>query len=504
MIKFVDNFLDKITMYRLVLYYLLFLVLVGAIFSIFGILPYKFAGFAISVFLITLSCWVTNKIFSKTFRVPVNFESVYISALILSLIITPAKTLQELMFLIWVGVLAMASKYIFAIGNKHIFNPVAFSVALCAIAINQSASWWVGTAPMLPFVLAGGLLVARKTRRSDLIIAFISAAIATILGASVLKGANILTTLQKSILDSPLLFFAFVMLTEPLTMPPTKILQRYYGAFVGFLFAPQIHFGPIFTTPEVTLLIGNMFTYLVSPKNRLLLKLSRRVRVAQDTYDYFFKSDKKIQYVPGQYLEWTLPQKKIDSRGNRRYFTIASSPTEEDLKIGVKFYQNSSSFKKTLVSMNINSEILASQLAGEFTLPKDPNKKLVFLAGGIGITPFLSMIKYLLDTRQSRPIVLLYSNKVASDIAYADIFSQARQELGIKTVYTLTDNATANWQGNVGAIDKKLITEQVPDYKDRLFYLSGPRSMVTAFEAILSKMAVKRSQIKTDFFPGFA
>ena len=97
-------------------------------------------------------------------------------------------------------------------------------------------------------------------------------------------------------------------------------------------------------------------------------------------------------------------------------------------------------------------------------MPKDKNQKLVFIAGGIGITPFRSMIKYLIDKNEQRPIVMLYANKHADEIAYADVFIQAQRQLGIKTIYTLTGEPPANWQGSVGRIDTKMIQQGVPDF----------------------------------------
>src|SRR5258708_25269630 len=88
------------------------------------------------------------------------------------------------------------------------------------------------------------------------------------------------------VLYSPLVFFAGVILTEPLTTPPTRNLQIVYGAMVGFLFSPAVHFGPVYITPELAILIGNVFSYLVSPKVKLILKLRERVQIAPDTYDF--------------------------------------------------------------------------------------------------------------------------------------------------------------------------------------------------------------------------
>lgn len=506
MMQFIDDFLNNITMYRLVLYYLILLVSVAAFFSLFGILPYNFIDFSFSVLFLVVISWISNIIFAKAFHVPANVESVYISALILALIITPIKSVHEVAFLGWAAVWTMASKYIFAIGKKHIFNPVAIAVTITALVLNQSATWWVGNIPMLPFILTGGVLIVRKIKRYDLVFSFLLTSLAVILLMSILNGNDAISTLQKTVTYSPLFFFAFVMLTEPLTTPPNKKLQIYYGVLVGFLFAPQIHLGFFYTTPETALLAGNMFSYIVSPKEKLILKLKEKILIAPQIYDFIFSVNQKLSFVPGQYMEWTLGHENPDSRGNRRYLSLASSPTENNLRVGVKFYDSSSSFKRSLLAMNTGSTIVASQLAGDFTLPGDLSKKFVFIAGGIGITPFRSMLKYMLDRDQKRNVVLFYANKNAAEIVYTNILDRAGEKLGIKTIYTLTDvnNIPADWSGKIGRIDSQMIVEAVPDYRKRIFYLSGPHSMITGFEETLGNMGIKKDQIITDFFPGFA
>ncbi len=137
-------------------------------------------------------------------------------------------------------------------------------------------------------------------------------------------------------------------------------------------------------------------------------------------------------------------------------------------------------------------------------LPKNPKKKIVFIAGGIGVTPFRSMIQYLLDKNESRSIVMFYSNKTSSDIAYKEVFDRAASELGIKTVYALTAEKVSEPGMYAGSINAQLIMKQVPDYRDRTFYISGPHAMVEAFEKTLLDMGVSRFKIKSDFFPGFA
>jgi ferredoxin-NADP reductase len=392
-----------------------------------------------------------------------------------------------------------------SIFRKHIFNPAAFAVTLTALTGIGSASWWVGTLPMFPFLLLG-VLIVRKIRRFDLVFYFFVTALLTIFGLSFLKGSDPVRILKATFIESPIFFFAFVMLTEPLTTPPTKSLQSIYGVLVGFFFSPQLQFGSLYTTPEIALLIGNIFSYLVSPKIKYLLTLKNKLAIGEDTVDFIFPRPKGFMFEPGQYMEWTLSHKATDSRGNRRYFTIASSPTEENVILGVKFYEHGSSYKKAMIKMEPKAKVLAGSLSGDFTLPKDKNKKLVFIAGGIGVTPFREIVKYLIDKNEKRDIVLLYSNKHATEIVYSDIFSEAGRKLGIKTVYNLTDTKSlpVNWRGKTGRITAGMIKEEIPDFPSRTFYMSGPQPMVDAYRDILKSMNIPDKQIITDYFPGYA
>lgn len=492
-------------MYRLVLYYLITLIVAAAIFGFIGILPYSPADIAFSTLLILAVCYLTNTLFAKGFDALPNSESVYITALILALIITPVAPTDYagLGFVVFASAWAMAAKYLFAIGKKHLFNPASFGVALGALVLTQSASWWVGgNLPLMAFVIVGGLLIVRKIRRFDLVIAFSFASLITIGITSGTGGPA--TAIWQTFLHSSFFFLAFVMLTEPLTMPPSRWLRVVYGAIVGFLFAPNIHIGSFYLTPELALLIGNIFAYSVSPKGRYMLRLLEKNTLAADTFEFLFAPDHPITFKPGQYIEWTLATNLNDTRGNRRYFTIASSPTEPEVRLGVKFYKPASTFKRALWALPKDAQVSASHIAGDFTMPSDTKKKLVFIAGGIGVTPFRSMAQYLIDTNEKRDIVLLYSNKTASEVAYADVFARATEKIGMRTIYALTNEPVPVPDTHNGFIDAELIKREIPDYTERQFYISGPHSMVDAFTKTLRGMGVSRFSIKTDYFPGFA
>lgn len=502
---FVDTFLNSITMYRLVLYYLIALLVLATVFGLFGVIPVDPANLAFSTLLILAVSWAANATFARSFRAPANVESVYITAFILALIISPVAYTDYagVGFIVFAAAWAMASKFILAVHKKHIFNPAAFGVAFAALAINQGATWWAGGyLPLFPLMFIGGVLIARKIRRFDLVVSFLVVALLTI--AATATNGRVGTALSLTLLRSPIFFLAFVMLTEPLTMPPMRLGRLCYGAIVGFLFAPNVHLGPILFTPELALLAGNLFTYFISPEGRFTLTLVEKNKLADGTYEFVFVPDALFDFRPGQYLEWTLESHVSDNRGNRRYFTIASSPTEKDVRLGVKFYEPKSGFKLALDALKVNGTVSASQLAGDFVLPKNPEKKLVFIAGGIGVTPFRSMVRYLVDTNDTRPVTLLYSNKTASEIAYKETFDEAERAIGMKIIYALTGEPAPVSGVHNGKIDAALIAKEIPDYKERIFYISGPHGMVKASADILRGMGVPRLNIKTDHFPGFA
>jgi ferredoxin-NADP reductase len=495
-------------MYRLVLYYLVFLFLSAFGLGIFHLVPYNSLLMVASLAFILAVSFITNVIFAKVFGAPANVESVYITAFIIFFLITPAKTFHDMAFLriaLWASAWAMASKFILAINKKHIFNPAAIGVAMTLIGLDLSASWWVGTGAMLPFVLIGGLLLVRKVNRFDLVWSFFATALVLIFLPHLSSFSAVATTFGKVFLDTPIVFFAFVMLTEPLTTPPGKFLRILYGILVGILYSPQFHIGSLYLTPELALICGNIFSYAVSPKQKLVLTFKEKSKVTPDIYDFIFENKRAFHFQPGQYMEWTLPALGADSRGNRRYFTIASSPTEAHMRLGVKFYEQGSSFKKKLLALTPGETIVASELDGEFVLPKNKKEKLAFIAGGIGATPFRSMAKYLEDTNEKRDIVFLYSNRLFTDIAYKNIFDDASRRIGFKTIYALTEEkyAPAGNEYVLGRITDALIRKQIPDFMERTFYISGTEAMVRTMKDALALLGVQKRKIVTDFFPGF-
>lgn len=442
MLTYIDKFLNKYTMYKVVLYALLIL---SAYSFVVDFAWNKFISFAILV----MGSYMLNQVIGRMLKAPVGSESSTITGLILYLILAPYATIATQCLVV---VIAMFSKYIFAWKKRHIFNPAALVVAVAPFVGIVDFTWWIASAVYLPLVVILGLLVVRKTRRMTMFLTFVVVAG----GIALVKGVSI----AELFISFPLIYFGAFMLTEPASTPPTTKLRLVYAVIVGVLF--NFYF-------ELALVIGNIFSFIVSPKDYKILKFLKKNPLANGVVEYVY--DGTVQFVAGQYAEWTLPH-DADSRGNRRYFTIASSPTEEHIRIGIR--EGSSSFKKAL---DTTDKIVVSQVSGEFVLPKDKSIKLAFLAGGIGVTPFRSMIQYLIDTEEQRDIVLFYG---AESHAYKDVF----ERYPVKVEY-------------VSMIKK----EMLEPHKDRMFYISGPNVMVDVFKKMLKEMGVK--DIKTDYFPGY-
>lgn len=503
--KYIDEFLNKITMYRLVLYGLAILSFISLVFGFVGLLPYSGLSQLGSLIIILLSCFITNFLLSKFFNVQTNIESVWISSYILFFILSPITSVNGISILILASVLAMASKYFFVIKKAHVFNPVAISVFILGLFGSGAALWWVGNSYLFIPTLILGFLIVKKILRTELFFAFLVSSVLSSTIFSIFKGFSLSETFISNFVSGPLIFFGTVMLTEPATTPGNRKLRIYYGVIAGLLFGFQFSIGSLYSTPELALVVANLYSFLVFRRIRVDLELVEKNKLTNDIYEFVWKTKDKINFEAGQYLEWTLPHRHPDNRGNRRYFTISTSPTEENIRLGIKFYDHSSSFKTKLVSMEPGDKIVGSNLAGDFTLTKDQTKKIVFIAGGIGITPFRSMVKYFTDKKENRDVVLLFSNKTSKDVVYLDVFNSAK-ESGLKTINFVGSISEGDTEEDfkVGMINEEVIKKEVPDYIDRIFYISGPPGMVSAFEATLKKMSVPRKNIMVDFFPGYS
>ena len=211
----------------------------------------------------------------------------------------------------------------------------------------------------------------------------------------------------------------------------------------------------------------------------------RHEKVAHDTYSFYFEKPNDFNYIAGQFIELTLPHENPDARGMKRWFTLSSAPEEAALAITTKIITKRSSFKNQLFALNNGDEVTISEPMGDFILPKNTNKPLLFVAGGIGVTPYHSMCTSLQLANQQRNITMLYAAATEDHFAFTDML--ARQTKLSKTTGLLRPNHVA---------------EAARQLKNPLIYLSGPEPLIEQVNDELSK-TYSQSQLIRDYFPNY-
>lgn len=210
---------------------------------------------------------------------------------------------------------------------------------------------------------------------------------------------------------------------------------------------------------------------------------------------FWFKKPAGFNYISGQFIELNFPH-NADSRGQKRWFTLSSAPSDHLLSITTKIIPEASSFKKAIAKLNPGDEISMSDSIGDFVLPRKKDIPLIFVAGGIGITPFHSILKELNNKDEKRDITLIYAAKDKKSLVFLDELSKSAK------VLSLLSDPPKDWSGLSGTLTAERIM-QIADINDQTrIYLSGPEKMVETITNEL-KVNVKPEQVVTDYFPGY-
>ena len=242
-------------------------------------------------------------------------------------------------------------------------------------------------------------------------------------------------------------------------------------------------------------------------KPNMKLKLVKKVEEAKGTKSFFWEPEKPVNYLAGQYFYFTLPSLKYpDPRGATRHLTLSSSPTEENLLRMTTRIRQESGYKKTLDELEIGSTIEGEGPEGTFILDEKEPGPHVFLAGGIGITPFRSMIKYAADKNLNTQIHLIYSNSIPEEITFRnELESWAKSWPNLKLDMTITkpEESSEKWSGLTGRIDENLIRQLITDTGKPVFWVCGPPAMVEAMEQTLGKLNISSGKVRSEKFTGY-
>ena len=237
------------------------------------------------------------------------------------------------------------------------------------------------------------------------------------------------------------------------------------------------------------------------------LKLLEKIEVAQNTKSFYFEGEKKISWLPGQYYYFTLPKlTHPDPKGGTRHFTISTSPTEDKFGFTTRMREESG-FKSTLDELAIGTLVDIEGPEGTFILDEHEKGSHIFLAGGIGITPFRSFIKYNIDkSLKDSDLHLLYANSTSDQITFMSDFETWSKENNNITVDLTVSKPDKMWRGLSGRIDENMIQTTISKHKiqNPTFWLCGPPGMVSAMENTLNSLKIPSGKTRIEKFTGYS
>jgi ferredoxin-NADP reductase len=234
-------------------------------------------------------------------------------------------------------------------------------------------------------------------------------------------------------------------------------------------------------------------------------RLMRREEVAEGTMAFHFEKPSGFNFKAGQSADVTLTNPPdTDAEGNTRTFSFASPPFENELVFTTRM--RDTAFKRSLKKVPLYTEVKLGSAAGSFTLHKNPAKPAVFLAGGIGITPFLSIVRQADHDRLPHKLYLFYSNRRPEDAAFLDTLQTLETtNPNFHLICTMTEMSKSKkeWKGETVLIDKEMLSRHLGVLQGSIYYIAGPPTMVAAMRQTLVGAGVEEDDIRAEEFAGY-
>jgi ferredoxin-NADP reductase len=224
--------------------------------------------------------------------------------------------------------------------------------------------------------------------------------------------------------------------------------------------------------------------------------------VAKGTLLVLFAVEEYPDYRPGNYFWVELPDRgHQDEKGLRRHISLVTSPAEEGV-VGLATRLRDSAFKRTLAELRVGDEVQVEEPKGSFALPEDTDADYVFVAGGIGITVFRSMLRYIADTGAAYRITLVFSNPDRASTAFlAELEELARRIEGMRIVLTMTDDP--EWEGDTRRLTADVLDELVGGLEGKTLLIAGPPAMVEDVSGSLLEAGVPEDRVLSNTFSGY-
>ena len=234
-------------------------------------------------------------------------------------------------------------------------------------------------------------------------------------------------------------------------------------------------------------------------------KLLSRNEVAEGTMAFHFERPSHWAFKAGQYLDMTLlDPPETDSEGNVRSFSIASGPHEETLMVATRM--RDTAFKRVLKTMPLGTAVKIEGPSGDLILQNDFARTDVFLAGGIGITPFRSMVCLATEERLRHRIFLFYSNRRPEDASFlAELQSLEKNNQKYQLIATMTEMEKSHrtWNGETGFINQEMLGRYLKGAASPIYYIAGPPAMVKGLHDMLNKAGTNDDDIRVEEFGGY-
>lgn len=230
--------------------------------------------------------------------------------------------------------------------------------------------------------------------------------------------------------------------------------------------------------------------------------VTEKREVAKGTLLLLAAVDEYPDYRPGQYFWIELPDRgHHDERGLRRHVSLVVSPTERGV-VGLATRLRDSAFKKTLAELEVGDEVEVEPPKGDFRLPEDTGRDYVFVAGGIGITVFRSMLRYIADEQLPYRVTLVYTNRDRESTAFLDELQRLEERIpGFRLIATMTGDPA--WEGESGRVDADFLRTHLGDLGRYTYLLAGPPPMVEGVVDELKQAGVAEEQLLPDRFSGY-
>ncbi|RWZ46416.1 oxidoreductase [Labedella phragmitis] len=499
MIGAVDALIGRVPMYRLVLILLATLTAVAVALSAFGVLFFTPLELLATGGIAVALSWLVNRLVAPLFRVKPHDESALITGLLLFFIMKPGIEFGDLAAVAVAAIVAAVSKYVLAVRGRHVLNPAAIGAFVATLTGLGVSYWWVGSESLFWFVLVAGLVIVWRVRKLAMAALFVLAVCAVMIPTLVSNGMAVSAALATPFLSTAAVFFAAFMLTEPLTLAPRHRQQLVIAVVTGVLFALPYHVGPVFSSPELALIVGNLLAFLVGQRRGVTLTVRDARRLGGDVHELVFDAAAPLRFRAGQYVELHVPHAKGDRKGFRRTFSIVSAPSDgREVRVAFRVPEPASSAKRALLELVAGDTVRVTLVAGDFTVPADAERKLAFVAAGIGITPFVSQIREARASGRPRDIVLVYAVSDPRDIIYADELAGVRVLVSSRVEPTDLPDGWS-WIGPE-RVDADVVRSVVPDLAERDLFVSGPPALV---DDVRRRLRSSARRVRTDAFAGY-